>query len=822
MRSVFFFYPVFALGLACGLLWPQPVDAFQSPQLQGPLVVSPATLELTHLREPKSIQIMGTTADGYSVDLSGKAQFSLTDAKLARLDSPWVFPLANGIGNVVVKVAGQTVEIPLKVNLPKEEPKLSFVHEVMPVLSRGGCNSGACHGYSLGKNGFKLTLRGADPIPDYFSLVREFQGRRLTIQAPEKSLVVTKATGEVAHEGGARFPKGSLSESILVNWIKQGAPDDTSDTNALLRVRMVPARLVLRPGQNHRLQLLADYTDGTTRDVTRLGIFSINNDFFAQVSELGLVSAQERGETAVVARFERSFASTGVLVLDAGKGFTPSPAPTHLIDKAIVEKLNQLKIQPSGLATDEEFLRRLHVDLIGIQPTPDEVRSFLASRDKQKREKTIDALFERPEFVDQWSLKWGDLLQNSRNSASSPGVYLFREYIRSAVASNLRIDEFAKQLLTARGGFQEDPANVFFTISKDTNETVERVTQVFCGVRMLCARCHPHPLENWTQADYFGLASFFSQVSTPQDSRLQNVPNAKMTRLNLKTGFSTNPRTGKLQPPKFLGGDEPKLATTVDRREAYAIWLVGPANPFFAKSIVNRFWSYFFHRGIIDPVDDIRSTNPPVNPVLLNALTRQFADNGFDMRKLMRLVVTSEAYQRSSMANEFNKTDEQNFSRMIPRRIPAEALMDGLIQATAVQENFAGAPGGFRAAQLPDGNIENPLLKLFGKPQRMDACECERDNSSNMLQALHFINGKTITGKLQNPAARPALLLRDKKSDPELVAELFLWCLARHPSLQEAQASLAFLNSTPADKRAEAVQDLMWALLNSKDFQMLR
>ncbi len=461
-------------------------------------------------------------------------------------------------------------------------------------------------------------------------------------------------------------------------------------------------------------------------------------------------------------------------MLNPDPKFTPTPVPQeNLIDRHVVDKLNRLKISPSRLAGDEEFLRRVYLDLIGVQPMPDEVRAFLADKDAKKRDKVIDALFERPEYVDQWSLKWGDLLQNSRNSASAPSVFLFREFIRGAVASNVPLDQFARKILTARGGAVDDPASVYFSISKDTNDTLERVTQVFCGVRMLCARCHTHPAENWTQADYYGLASFFSQVSTRQDSRTPAVPNAKLVSLNLAAGFATNPRTGQAQPPRFLGGAEPKLPAGADRREAYAQWLTAPDNRFFARGLVNRVWSYFFHRGIIEPVDDVRSTNPPINPALLDALTRDFVEHKFDARYLMKRIVTSATYQRSSTPTASNKHDEQNFSHAIPRRVPAEALLDSLVQATGVPENIGGAPAGFRAAQLPDANVTSDFLHLFGKPQRMEACECERDNDSNMMQALHFINGKSILGRVQNPAARATLLARQKLNDRELVTELY-------------------------------------------------
>jgi hypothetical protein len=615
-----------------------------------------------------------------------------------------------------------------------------------------------------------------------------------------------------------RFAKASLSHEILTNWVRQGAPSDLADQARVIGVRMMPDKLVLQPGQKHRLQMIADYSDGSKRDVTRLTIYTANNEQFAFVDDEGLVTAGDAGETAIVARFERTFAATSIMVLQASEKFTPTPVPQdNFIDRHVVEKLNRLKIAPSPIAGDEEFLRRVYLDLIGVQPKPDEIKAFLAEKDAKKRDKAIDALFARTEFVDHWSLKWGDLLQNSRNSASAPSVFLFREFIRGAVASNMPLDEFARRIITACGSATDDPASVYFAISKDTNDTVERVTQVFCGVRMLCARCHSHPLENWTQADYYGLASFFNQVSTRQDIRTPNVPNAKLVQLNLAAGLSTNPRSGKAQPPRFLGGIEPKLADGVDRREAYARWLTAPNNPLFARGLVNRFWSYFFHRGIIEPVDDIRSTNPPINPALLDALTKDFVDHRFDVRYLMRQIVTSATYQRTSVPSASNKRDEQNFSHAIPRRVPAEALFDSLVQATGVPENIGGAPAGFRAGQLPDANVTSDFLHLFGKPQRMEACECERDNESNMLQALHFINGKAIQSRVQNPAARPTQLAKQKLTDRELVTEIYLWSVARHPSEAEFKVTLDYFR-THAERREEAAQDLMWALLNSRDF----
>jgi len=793
-----------------------------APAPIGPVTVHPATLALRHPRQPHSLQVLGASAEGTTLDLRQQARFTSADPRVAAVDERgWVRPVGNGETRVTVTVAGKTLDVPVQVQLPPAEPPISFRHEVMVVLSKAGCNSGACHGYSLGKNGFKLSLRGSDPELDYPAIARDTLGRRVNPLWPESSLLVAKGRGDVLHDGGTRFRRGGLLDDILNQWIHQGVPGDLADTTRVVSVRLVPDKLSLRPGQEHRLQMLAQYSDGSTRDVTRLGVFNVNNNRFAEVDEEGLVIAGEVGETAVVARFERTFATTSVVVLNPDPKFVAAPVPQdNPIDKHVLEKLGRLRIAPSPLTDDEEFLRRVFLDLIGLQPRPDEVKAFLADGDSKKREKVIDALFGRPEFVDHWSLKWGDLLQNSRNTASPTSVYLFREFIRGAVASNMPLDEFARRILTARGGSVDDPASVYFGISKDTNDTIERSTQVFCGVRMLCARCHPHPLENWTQADYFGLVSFFNQVSVRPDVRFPNVPNSKLVQINRAAGFATNPRTSRVQPPRYLGGVEPKLPPDSDRREVYARWLTAPENPYFARGLVNRVWSYFFHRGIIEPVDDVRTTNPPINPALLDALTKDFIEHRFDVRYLMRRIATSATYQRSSVPTDSNRHDDQNFSHAIPRRVPAEALLDSLVQATAVPEAFGGVPGNFRAAQLPDGNVDNPFLKLFGKPQRMDACECERDNGSNMLQALHFINGKSILGRVQSPNARPALLIRQKLSDRDLINELYLWSLARYPRGEEMKANLEFL-ATYGDRKTEGAQDIMWALLNTRDFLLV-
>jgi hypothetical protein len=798
------------------------VSAADAPLAAGPIKVEPSMINLNHRRHPHSILVTAGFADGRAVDLSAQATYQSSNPAVARVTAlGWVEPVTSGAVDITVTAAGQTATVKVNVKLPDAASPYSFRHDVMPALSKGGCNAGACHGYSLGKNGFKLSLRGADAAVDFLSLSDEFFERRINRHNPPASLLVTKPLGDVPHKGGVRFDRGSLQHELLLGWITDGAPNDVADPVQIQSVRIYPEAIVLGPGAQHQLQLIAKYSDGSERDVTRLGIFTANTERVAGVDDEGLVTTRELGETAVVARFERIFATANFIVLDSKTGFEPTHVPTNnLIDQHIVQKLNALKIKPSGLADDARFLRRVFLDLIGIQPKPDELQAFLADTAPDKRVKLVDVLLQRPEFVDRWSLKWGDLLQNSRANLNDPAVYSFREWIRTAVATNMPLDEFVRTILISRGGVQDDPASAYFAISKDADDTLQRATQVFCGIRMLCAKCHPHPFENWTQVDYYGLHSFFNQLGVKPDPRLVGIPNAKSVVLNLSAGYSRNPRSGQLQPPRFLGGSEPEVAPNTDRRVVYAKWLTSPENPFFARSMTNRVWSYFFNRGIIDPVDDLRTTNPPINAALLDALTKDFVAHKFDVRHLMRTIVTSAAYQRDSSPNETNAHDDANFSRFIPRRLPAESLLDSLVQTTGVAENFGGAPAGFTAAQLPDADVQSDFLNLFGKPQRMEACECERDDGSNMLQALHFINGSTILTRLSNPGGRVVALVKQQPDDRLLITQLYLWSLVRNPDEKELGVAVEFFKSKEG-KRDEAAQDLMWALLNSRDFLLI-
>ncbi len=811
-----------SLAVAICVAFAGPLQA-ESPGVIGQLSVEPTRLVLTHVRRPRSLVVTARTPLGRTVDLTSAATFLSSNPAIARV-SPlgWVEPVSNGKVRVRIGANGLLAVVDVEVRLPANPTPHSFRDDVMPVLSKTGCNQGACHGYSLGKNGFKLSLRGADPKADFAALTDEFFGRRINRHNPAASLLLVKPLGEVAHKGGVRLEPDSLEHRLLTGWIREGANPDPDKAATFESLSIFPHRIVVGPGWEQQLQVIATYSDGSRRDVTRLSVFTVNTERIASVTRDGLVQATMLGETAVSARFERTFATSEFLVLEPRGDFDPTPVPgDNLVDRFVIEKLNTMNVRPSAIVDDAGFLRRVSIDMIGIQPAPKEVQAFLADKDPAKRDKLIERLFVREGFVDQWSLKWGDLLQNSRTKLSDPAVYAFREWLRDAVATNRPLDQFAREVLAGRGGVSDSPTAAFYAVSNDAHDTLQRATQVFCGVRMLCARCHPHPFENWTQEDYYGLFSFFNQVATKNDLRLPGVRNAKAVVINLGTGFGTNPRSGQAQPPRFLGGAEPKLAPSgSDRRQAYIGWLTSPENPFFARSLVNRIWSYFFHRGIIDPVDDLRSTNPAINPKLLDALTADFVANGFDMRHLMRTIVRSRTYQRSSQANDSNIHDDMNFSRFVPRRLSAETLLDCLVQATGVPERFSGAPAGFTARQLPDANIQSDFLKLFGKPQRMEACECERDSGANMLQALHFINGKSILSRVSSGSGRVTMLIKSEKDSAKIVERLYLWSLCRKPTVKEQEVAVKFFASYGA-KRQEAAQDFMWALLNSREFMLV-
>jgi hypothetical protein len=696
--------------------------------------------------------------------------------------------------------------------------KPTFLRDVAPVLNKAGCTSGPCHGSAKGKNGFKLSLRGYDPRFDYESLLYDVSGRRFNRADPAASLMLAKPTQQVPHEGGLRFEPNSRYYKIIFDWIAAGVPygDAAKDTVTTLNVE--PREIFMNaPGETAKVRVTVNYADGATREVTADATVESNVPDVAAVEGADVKGARV-GEAALLVRYQGKFATVPVTVLNPKPGFAWTALPQHnYIDQHIDTKLKRLKIQPSPIADEATFLRRVSLDLTGQPPKPEQVRAFLAdpSESSKKRARVIDQLIESPAFVDHWTVKFADLLQNSRKYLGEKGAYSFQEWIRQRIAANTPYDQLVRELLTSRGSSYDQPAANFFRVTRDPKPTMEKTTQVFMGVRMVCAQCHDHPFERWTQNQYFEMSAFFSAVGIRPGYEVgEEIVFDQRQEFDLK-----HPKDGRVVPPTFLIASTAPVPVPsgAARRDSLADWLTAPTNPFFARSTANRVWSYFFGRGIIDPVDDIRASNPPSNPALLDALTKDFVDHGFDLRHLMRTIANSRAYQAGIETNEWNAKDFDNFSHATPRRLSAEQLMDALTQATGVRPSFPEAPPDTAAQQLVDPHIgREGFLDLFGRPARESACECERRADLSLPQALNLVNGKTISDAVSDGNGRIAKAVLAGRSDRDLIEELYLAALSRPPSDAEVANASKYLSAGAG--RTERAQDLLWALVNSKAF----
>ncbi|MCC6585821.1 MAG: DUF1549 domain-containing protein [Bryobacterales bacterium] len=701
------------------------------------------------------------------------------------------------------------------------QDKVTFFRDVAPILNKAGCTSGPCHGAAKGKNGFKLSLRGYDPQFDYEALLYDLSGRRFNRADPGKSLMLTKPVGEVAHGGGLRFEKNSDYYKIIYNWIAQGVPygDPAKDTVTELRVE--PKEIFLpKPGEALATKVTVKYTDGQVRDVTREATVESNTPDVARVDEKGGVKAERTGEATLLVRYQGKLQTVPVTILNPKPGFVwKALAQYNFIDRTIDAKLQKLHIQPSAEADDATFLRRASLDLTGQIPTPEAIQAFVSdpTPTHQKRAKIIDKLMASSAYVDHWTVKWGDLLQSSRKYLGEKGVYTFREWIRESIATNKPYNKMVKELLTARGSSYEDPAANFFRVTRDAKPTMEKTTQVFLGVRMVCAQCHDHPFERWTQNQYYQMSAFFSAVGLRAGYEVgEEIVFDQRDEYEMK-----HPKTGRVVKPEFLVASAGKIPVPDDqrRRDALADWLVSKDNPFFAKAIVNRVWSYFFGKGIIDPVDDIRASNPPSNPALLDALTKDFIDHNFDLQHLMRTIANSRVYQTALTPNEWNANDHINFSHASPRRLSAEQLMDAVASAAGVRPNFPEVPEDTAAQQLVDPHIgKEGFLDVFGRPVRESACECERRTDFSLPQALNLVNGRTISDAVADPKGRVAKLVLGGKPDATIVESLYLAALSRKPTAEESARGVQYLAN---GSKATRAQDLLWALLNSKGFLYL-
>jgi hypothetical protein len=699
-----------------------------------------------------------------------------------------------------------------------EDPGPSFRLDVMPILMRSGCNTGSCHGAARGKDGFRLSLFGFDPEADYQRITREISGRRINLALTAESFLLTKATNAVPHGGGARIKPGDEYYNTLKRWLDTGAKNDPGPVPAVVAVVLDPPEGVLDgAGATQQLSLRAKYADGSERDVTSLAVFLTNNDNAAKVDATGLVTAGNRGEAFVMARFETHTVGSHFITLPKGLAFQwANPPAANVIDELIHAKLQKLRINPSAICTDEEFLRRASLDICGVLPTSDEYRSFMASADPQKRAALVDQLLVRKEFVDLWVMKWSELMmiRTVPNEVSYKAMLLYYNWLQERIEANTPIDQLVRELLSAKGGTFTEPATNYFQHERDTLKTAENVAQVFMGMRIQCAQCHNHPFDRWTMDDYYGFANFFAQIGRKrgEDPRETIV-------FNSGSGDVKHPVGGRVVPPKFLGGAVPDTQGR-DRREVLADWLASPANEYFGRNLVNIVWAHFFGSGIVDEVDDVRVSNPPVNKALLDVLATRFVESKYDFKQLVREICTSNAYQRSTQANETNADDDRNFSKARLRRIRSEVLLDVVTAATATQNKFQGLPLGARAVQIADGNTSSYFLTTFGRATRGTACSCEVKMEPNLSQALHLLNGDTVQEKIASGGVVKRML-DENRSAEQIVEEIYLRTLTRMPTEKERTALLEILQD-PAAQDPAAIQrnleDSFWAILNSREF----
>ena len=811
------------LGFALPINAAVPTDPAAKAKVIGQpasLMVQPATILLSGTRAQQQLVVTGKYADGTVRDLTAFVDYSMEgDAATVDVEQV-VLPKKNGTATIVVKAGAQSIKVPVNVKDFEKSQPVSFRNDVIASLNVGGCNSGACHGTPSGKNGFKLSLRGYDPAVDFIQLTRDVLGRRTDRQGAN-SLLILKALGRVPHEGGSRFPVSSVPAQSIIGWFNEGLQDDQPSVAVVKKVDVTPgARTLNDPSRWQQLAVSATFSNGETRDVTRLTVFTSSDPAIASVGPNGFVEFNQSGEVAILCRYLEELVPVRLTYLEPKPGFKWSnPPESSYVDKHAFAKMKMLNIQPSELCTDQEFVRRAYMDLCGVLPNAAETKVFLESKDAQKRAKLVDELLERPEYSDLWTLKWADVFRSNRKTIQQKGTHVFQKWLHNHIDKNTPLNVVIHDVITASGStFSNPPAN-YYRIAKEPTALAETTAQLFFGIRMQCAKCHNHPFERWTQDDYYSFSAFFARVKQRKDpiepGTAPNVLGAEYI-YSERVGEVTQPRTSKQMEPKFMGGAIAKVAPGKDRREALAAWMTSAENPFVPKSVVNRIWYHLMGRGIVDPVDDFRDSNPSANDELLDALAKDFVAKGFDAKHLIRTIMNSRTYQLSAMTNEFNKDDNKYFSHAVTKLHTAETLFDALCFVTDVPEKFAGFALGTRAVQLPDGEINHPFLKTFGQPARELACECERESDSNLAQALQLINGPAVNDRLRNPTNRIGKLIAAKKTDTEILNELFLVSLSRMPSADESKAMIDHVTKS-MDKR-KAWEDVHWALINSKEF----
>lgn len=792
------------------------------------LSVYPTRLDIRGADDAPQLIVSAEPTPGKPLDVTDTVTYAVTDAKIARVDADGrVHPLANGSTTINISHQGQSLSVPVTVVSMETPLPINFANQIEPVLTKLTCNSGGCHGKIAGQNGFRLSLLGFEPEFDYMTLVKESRGRRLFPSAPDQSLFLTKAAGVVPHGGGAKTKVGSEEYKLLRRWIASGLPYGSPDDPTITKVSVFPETRVVDRSGRQQLAVYAHYSDGAVEDVTRRAQYESNDTEVATVDEAGLVHTLDRtGQAAVMVRFNGNVTVFRAVVPRPGDAVAFDWKPKTAVDVHTAQKWKDLNIAPSGQSTDEQFIRRAYLDITGTLPTPEAITKFAADTDAAKRDKLIDRLLDTPEYSYFFANKWADVLRvKRRNQAERAyGTFAFHTWIREAVAADKPYDDFVREIVTAIGDESKSPTTVWYKEVTTPENFVDDVGQVFLGQRLACANCHHHPYEKWSQDDYWGVAAFFGRVgrkTIPAVGQVGNRRSQDQTIYTRSSGSVTNKRTNKTAEMKPLEGEPMEVAADEDPRHVFTDWMTAPQNPFFARAVANRYWAHFFGRGIVDPLDDMRVTNPPSNPELLDALAEDLVKNRYSLKSLIKTICKSRTYGLSPEPNEFNTSDTQSFARYYPKRLQAEVVFDAVCAVTEARSSFNGLPqdefAPNRAIQLPDESFTSYFLDVFGRPQRISACECERVNEASLAMTLHMLNSDEVQGKIASGSGRAARLAKDPRPDEAKVTELFLLTVGKKPTDEQMSLARNEIAKHEKDKKL-AYENIIWALLNTKAF----
>lgn len=764
----------------------------------------------------QQIMVFGKYDSGQTRDLSRQAKYTTEPQGIFSIDSSgYSEPVKEGVAKLKVEAHGFTATSNVTVSNIQNDLPVNFANQIVPVFTKFGCNGGGCHGKSGGQNGFRLSLLGFEPTEDFEYLLKEGRGRRIFPAAPDKSLLLTKAVGKSPHGGGARFTEGSPPYRLIKRWIEQGMPYGNESDPKVVRIQVEPRGMLMQRKESQQVSVIAHFSDGSTKDVTRTTQFDSNDTEMAEVTETGLVTTSTyTGSVAVMARYQ-GHVDVFRATIPLGIQVKSLPAEKNFIDKHVFANLKSLGLPPSQLSDDSTFLRRVTIDIAGRLPSADETAVFLGDSSADKRDKLIRRLLDSNDYADNFANKWSAILRNKRSrNEDKYATFAFHDWIRTSFLENKRYDQFVREIVTANGVADQNPPSAWYREVKDQAAQVEDTAQLFLGLRIQCARCHHHPFEKWSQEDYYGFAAFFAQVGKKRGMR--NGESRIYQRQ--VAAVAQNPKTQKNVAARGLGAQAEPIDPSQDARRVLADWMAKKDNPFFAKSLVNRYWKHFFSRGLVDPEDDMRVTNPSSNPELLDALARDFVESDFNLKELIYKICSSNTYQFSAIPNQWNAKDKNNFSRYYPKRLNAEVLLDSINQVTSTSTSFSGMPAGTRAIQLPDNGFNSYFLTVFGRPESSSACECERSGEANLAQSLHLLNSSEIQGKLTDGKGRASTLAGDKsRDDVTRLTELYIAAFSRKPIPEELQIATSHIKKHEKDPK-RAYEDIVWALINTKEF----